>query len=163
MHRSFRTASDSNCRPSAFGFTLIELMIALVVAALLAAVALPSYFGQLRKTRRAEAVAVTSQIQQAQERFRANCPCYAHSVSNATSLTCPGTCPGTGADAGLGIAAVAGARYTYTLTNVLPTSYTLRVDAVLGSSQASDTGCTQLFVTVAAGTATQTPAQCWSR
>lgn len=163
MQRSSRIASDSSSRPSAFGFTLIELMIVVVVAALLAAVALPGYFGQLRKTRRAEAVAATAQIQQAQERFRANCPCYAHSISNAVSLTCPGACPGINADPGLGIAAVVGARYTYTLTNVLPASYTLRVDADPSSSQASDTGCTQLFVTVAAGTATQTPAQCWSR
>ena len=145
------------------GFTLIELMIVVAVAALLAAVALPSYFGQLRKTRRAEAVATTSQIQQAQERFRASCPCYAHSITNATSATCPGTCPGTLADAGLGIAAVAGARYTYGLGATTATGYTITATAAPGSSQVNDTGCTTLTVTVTAGSATQTPAKCWSR
>jgi type IV pilus assembly protein PilE len=145
------------------GFTLIELMIAVVIVSVLAAIALPSFFGQMRKSRRAEAVAVTSQIQQAQERFRANCPCYAHSVSNAASAACPSTCPGTGSDPGLGIAAGGGARYTYGLSSVTATGYVLAASAVVGTSQASDTGCTTLTVTVTSGTASQTPTQCWSR
>jgi type IV pilus assembly protein PilE len=145
------------------GFTLIELMIVVAIIAVIAAVAMPSYLGSVRKSRRADAVAAMSQIQQAQERFRANCPCYAHSITNAVSATCPGTCPGTGAMAGLGIAAVAGARYTYALSAVSDTAYTLTATAAPGSSQLKDTGCTSLVMTVAAGVATQTPAACWSR
>jgi type IV pilus assembly protein PilE len=153
-------------RRRARGFTLIELMAVVVIVAILAAVAYPAFMAQVRKARRAEAVSATSQIQQAQERFRANCPCYAHSATNAVSATCPATCPGTGAAAGLGIAAVAGARYTYGLSAVTATGYTLTVNAVAGTSQASDTqsgtACSPLVVTVTNGNAARTPAVCWS-
>jgi type IV pilus assembly protein PilE len=148
------------------GFTLIELMIVVVVIAVLAAIALPSFLNSVRKSRRAEAVSATAQIQQAQERFRANCPCFAHSVSNAVNPACPAACPGTGADAGLGIAAVAGARYTYGLSATTATGYTLTATAVAGSSQAADsqggTPCSPLVVTMTGGNTVRTPAVCWS-
>jgi type IV pilus assembly protein PilE len=59
------------------GFTLIELLVALLVLAVLAAVAVPTYQGQVRKARRAEAIAGMLAIQQAQERWRAAHPSYA--------------------------------------------------------------------------------------
>ncbi len=148
------------------GFTLIELMAVVVIVAILVAIAYPSFMAQVRKSRRAEAVSATAQIQQGQERFRANCPCYAHSATNALNATCPATCPGTGADAGLGIAAVAGARYTYVLSATTATGYTLTVTAVAGTSQATDTqggtACSPLVVTVTNGNAARTPPVCWS-
>jgi type IV pilus assembly protein PilE len=149
------------------GFTLIELMIVVAVVAVLAVIAYPSFIDSVRKSRRSEAIAATAQIQQAQERFRANCPCYAHSVTNATSVNCPPACPGTGADPGLGIAAVGGARYTYALTGPTATGYTLTATAVAGSSQVADTqsgtSCSSLVLTVANGVATPTPQACWRR
>jgi len=54
----------------------MELMIVMVIIAVLAAVAVPSYLGQIRKSRRAEAVTFMSQVQQAQERYRANISKY---------------------------------------------------------------------------------------
>ena len=163
MHFRWQLSRHDGLKPRARGFTLIEVMVVVAVIAVLAAVATPAYLGSVRKSQRAAAVAAMSEIQQAQERFRANCPCYAHSVTNATSAICPATCPGTTTMAGLGIAAPAGARYTYELPTVSATGYTLTATAIPGSSQARDTGCTTLVMTVGAGVATQTPPACWSR
>lgn len=138
------------------GFTLIELMIVVAIVAIIAVVALPQYFGSLRKTRRSEAVAAMSQVQQAQERWRATCASYATLIPTANAGDC-----NTGTS-GLAIAAVAGALYTYALSGVSGTGYTLTAAAVAGSSQANDTGCTALVMTVTAGVAVQTPARCWS-
>ena len=49
------------------GYTLIEVMIALAIIAILASVAMPSFFDSIRKSRRSEAVAALSAVQQAQE------------------------------------------------------------------------------------------------
>jgi type IV pilus assembly protein PilE len=54
------------------GFSLIELMIVLTLAGVLASVALPSFADALRRGRRAEAVAALMQLQLAQERWRAD-------------------------------------------------------------------------------------------
>lgn len=50
------------------GFTLIELMIVVAVVAILAAIALPSYQEQVRKSRRAQARADLAEIVQGLER-----------------------------------------------------------------------------------------------
>ncbi len=63
-------------RPRSGGFSLIELMVAIAVAGLLATVAMPSFVDAVRKTRRSEAFAAMSAIQQAQERWRASHPSY---------------------------------------------------------------------------------------
>lgn len=51
------------------GFTLIELMIAVVIVAFLAAIAYPSYTSYARKGARAEAKVRLTQIAQLQERY----------------------------------------------------------------------------------------------
>ncbi len=51
------------------GFTLSELMFVVAVAAILAAIALPSYQEQVRKGRRADAWAAMNEISQMLERF----------------------------------------------------------------------------------------------
>ena len=58
------------------GFTLIELMIVLVIVGILAAVALPSFRDQIRKSRRADAIAELGRLQLAQERWRADRASY---------------------------------------------------------------------------------------
>jgi type IV pilus assembly protein PilE len=125
-------------------------MITVVIIGVLAAVALPAYFGQVRKSRRADAINLMSQIAQAQERFRANCPCYAHSVTNATSATCPATCPGTGADPGLGVTSTS-AYYAFTVNTVNANNY--RVRALAAASQLSDTQCAALELRMLQGNA----------
>jgi type IV pilus assembly protein PilE len=63
--------------PRIGGFTLIELMIAVVIVAIIAAIALPAYTQQTQKARRAEARNALLDIAGREERFL--------SVSNAYS------------------------------------------------------------------------------
>jgi type IV pilus assembly protein PilE len=70
-------------RPSRLprGFTLIELMIAVAIVAILIALAFPSYRDSVHKGRRADAMTAFASIQQAQERRRSNNPAYADNLS----------------------------------------------------------------------------------
>ena len=52
------------------GFTLIDTLAAVAVAAVLSGIAMPSFEGQVRKARRADVLAAVVQIQGAQERLR---------------------------------------------------------------------------------------------
>lgn len=73
MH-SIRASGACGKRRSALGFTLIELMIVVAVVAILAAVAVPGYQDQVRKSRRAQAKADMVEYSQRAERF--------HTVNN---------------------------------------------------------------------------------
>jgi len=58
------------------GWTLIETSLAAALAAIVAAIAFPSYEAQIVKTRRADAIGALFRVQMAQERWRANQPRY---------------------------------------------------------------------------------------
>ncbi len=67
------------------GFSLVEMMIALVVMAILLTVALPNYQQFARESRRADGKAALLGLQMAQEKLRANCRFYAGSVGNTNT------------------------------------------------------------------------------
>ena len=67
--------------PRARGFTLTEVLIACAVAALLAAVALPSFRGQLLKAHRTDAVGSLMRLQMAQEKLRSNSGLYSDDLA----------------------------------------------------------------------------------
>ena len=59
----------------------MELMIAVVVAGILAAVAYPNLTSMIKRSRRADAIAGLTAIMQAQERYRSNHPTYTDTVT----------------------------------------------------------------------------------
>lgn len=56
-------------RTGAAGFTLIEVLVAVAIVAILAGIAYPSYLESVRKARRAEVRAALLQLMQQQERY----------------------------------------------------------------------------------------------
>jgi type IV pilus assembly protein PilE len=78
--------------PRPCGFTLIEVMIAVAVVAILAAVALPSYESQLRRSRRSDAQSFALDLLGRQQQFLLDRRTYATSITAAA------------ADDGLGVA-----------------------------------------------------------
>lgn len=133
-------------RTSARGFTLVELMIAVAIAAVLLALALPSYNDSVRRGRRADAADVVTGVMHAQERWRGLNPVYSDSL---TALNQP--------------ALSQGGYYQVALSDATGTGYTLTATAVSGKGQDRDSGCTTLTVAVANGSPRYAPAACWGR
>lgn len=157
MHKLALPSRSRQC-----GFSLMELMIAIVVVGILASIAYPSFMGAIRKSRRAEAISALNQLQQAQERFRANNLQYSSNLSAAPSATPPG----------LGLPSTTpGGYYTIAIVSASATGYEASATAVSGSSQAADSACAKLGVRMTNATheyaanagawATSNP--CWAR
>jgi type IV pilus assembly protein PilE len=133
------------------GFTLIELMITVAIAAILASIAYPSFIGAIRKGRRAEAVESITRIQQAQEQWRTRHSSYAKDLA---TLSIPDKTR----------------NGYYTLAVAVPndalsaSQYTIRADAA--GSQVADAKCAFLSMTVKGGQLTydSTSGQtCWPK
>jgi len=121
------------------GFTLIELMIVVGVIGLLGLIAYPSFQDVVRKSRRADAIAGLTQLQQLQERVRGQQPSYADSVA-----LMPG--PPTG---------LSPERYYVLAVNAASASgYSMTATASASSPQYADTKCRGLRVDMAGGTIT---------
>jgi len=137
---------------NARGFSLIELMVALVVLAILTAVALPSYQGYVRKARRTDAMDALLAIQLLQEKYRANNPSY-----------------GTLAEVGFDAAKSLEGHYEIALAeeSLSATGYTLIAKGV-GDQTRDKVGslsCAEMAITVDGDNprGAKTPAACWSR
>ncbi len=94
MRNQFESAAaltlQSNARGTAEGFTLIELMTAMVVSAILASLSFPTFQGAVLKARRSDAWTSVMQLQMAQERYRSNRLSYASLESLAHASTSSG-------------------------------------------------------------------------
>lgn len=119
------------------GFTLIELMIALAVVAILVAVAYPSYQSAVQKGRRADGMAALTTLMQAQERWRANHTAYQGTLSEL---------PGASARSPDG-------HYDLAITadSATATGYVATATAREGSPQRGDAKCRVMRVTLANG------------
>ena len=72
MYRLLRSRSRPAGRRASRGFTLVETLIAVGIAAILSGIAYPSLEGQLLRARRSDALVSLMQAQLAQERHRGN-------------------------------------------------------------------------------------------
>ena len=80
--RPYVTSQSPSALPvaSVAGFTLIELMVAVGIVAILAAIAYPSYLSQVKKSRRSAAEAVLMDIAQRQQQYLLDARSYAPDV-----------------------------------------------------------------------------------
>ena len=119
-------------------------MIAVVIVAILAAVALPSFLDSVRKSRRADAFTAITTVQQAQERWRGSKAQYATQAELTIGVSA--------VPPGLGLSTDTSARYyTLALLNIDASQYTVVATAVAGKSQDQDGACKVLGVRVRGG------------
>ena len=129
------------------GFTLIELMIAVAIVAIIATVAYPSYREQVRSSKRADAMADLMELSQFMERIFTENGTYQPGGSNPTL---PFTqSPPSG-----------GASYNLTISASSATTYTLRA-APTGSQSGDRCGNLTINHTGLKGVSASTVALCW--
>jgi type IV pilus assembly protein PilE len=150
MDREPQTHNPSTAKSRATrGFTLIELMIAVVILGILGALAYPSFMDAIYKGRRSEAFAALTSVQLAQERYRANSASYAASLAELyTALQSTAPEPN---------------NYTLSIPEATASSY--RVRAVARNAQYGDSRCGTMEVLVERGSISYSPTTngCWSR
>jgi type IV pilus assembly protein PilE len=80
-------------RGKSAGFSLIELVVALAVIAVLAAIALPSYQASMRKSRRTEGKVLLQTVLAAEERYYVNFNHYTADTGSAGIATAKESLP----------------------------------------------------------------------
>ncbi|MNF86392.1 Fimbrial protein precursor [compost metagenome] len=129
-------------------FTLIEMLIAIAVIAILAGIAMPSYQDYARQSRRIDGHTALLNLQMAQERWRANNQSYSASLS----------------DLGVGTSSSEN-HYTIAITSGSTSAggYTATATAKSTSPQAADTNCSPLILSQSGNQTSMTPAACWKK
>ena len=138
---------------------MIELLIVLVIAAILASIAWPAYQSQVFRGRRSDAMGALAAVSQAQERWRSD-----NRVYQSVMADLPG-----------GMAVSQGGHYDVTMVEDTVTAYAYSARATVKSTspQANDSTCQAMQMTLAAGRITYTslnsggangdPDPCWVR
>jgi type IV pilus assembly protein PilE len=150
MKNFMRKSLQSNTqRKKANGFTLIELVIAIAIVGILAAIAIPSYQDSVRKSKRKAAAACSVELAQFAERY----------YTTTGNLSYTGLAIPVG---GLQCSNDLAAEYTFSYSAVAATSYTITA-AALGD-QAND-GCGNLTLNNVGtkGQASGTIEKCWNK
>lgn len=110
------------------GFTLVELLIAMVIMGILTAIAYPSYVNYIYRSHRSDALAALSQIQLILER------CYSQNFSYSVACTAKPSFPFTTPQG----------FYSINVSNLGTSSYTLTATPI--GMQVKDTTCSSISV-----------------
>jgi type IV pilus assembly protein PilE len=145
-----KTDAPSRAR-DAKGFTLIELVVAMVIAALLVSIAIPAYSSFVRKSRRTEAKSTIMDLASLEERYFSTANVYSSTPSDlgygtATWSATSGITVGSGYYQVLQPQIVAAVAPT-TTTSGSPATFTITVIPVATNDQAKDTACASFTVT----------------
>ena len=108
------------------GLSLVELMVALVIVGIIAAIAMPSFNNAMYKSRRTDAMAALATMQLAQERYRGNHTSYQKTLADLTGGSSTSSPSG---------------YYAMSIFASGDTSYALRATAVSSGKQAGDSTC----------------------
>ena len=131
-------------RRSCVGFSLIELVVAMLIVSILAAIAVPSYVEHQRKARRTAGAACLSTVAQALERYYTTTLTYV-GAPNATTLS---------ASCSANVSSI----YTITLSNLTAKTYT--VIATPKGIQRGDS-CGTLSINQTGARSTTSGSNCW--
>jgi type IV pilus assembly protein PilE len=111
------------------GFSLVELMVVMVIIAILASIAIPSYQSSIRRTHRKEAMAALQGLAQSMERFYVqNNSTYEGADTVGVPRFFAGTAPVDGGTP----------RYNLRITAATATTYTLQAQPIAGTTQEKD-------------------------
>jgi type IV pilus assembly protein PilE len=144
----------ANPRQGCAGFSLIEIVVAVAIVAIIAAIAIPSYKDKVYKGRRADAKTALADLANRMESY------YARNNTYATATIATGA----SATDVLSSATSAGGSYTLSIVPAGTTATTYRIQAVPAGLQAGDALCGTLSITsgnVKAVTGTGTLSECW--
>lgn len=131
------------------GFTLIELVIAMVIASILAAIAIPSYTSYIMKSRRTEAKSALLNLASLEERFFSTNNTYSTTPSDlgyATTAAVPFPV-GNGYYNITALSVIPAVAPANSASAGTPAIYTITATPVPTSSQANDSGCTSFTIT----------------
>jgi type IV pilus assembly protein PilE len=120
------------------GFSLIELLTALVIVAILASIAIPTYTSQVRRSRRTEARTALLDVASREERLFSTTTAYSNTPSDI----------GYGASGSTFPLAIGSGYYNVSVTVVAgpPAGFTVTATPVTGKGQDKDTQCASFSV-----------------
>lgn len=132
------------------GFTLVELLVCVAIAGLLAAIALPSWRAVVLRTHRSDAFAALYALAVAQERYRLVHGRYADHAAPAPPV-------------GLGLGHSERGWYELRIERADASSFVASARPAAGSPQAADADCRLLTIdeTGLRGSVPRGPEKCW--
>jgi type IV pilus assembly protein PilE len=133
------------------GFTLIELVVAMVIAAILAAIAIPGYSSYVRKARRADAKTALLDLAGLEERYFSTQNVYTANWSDLGYTAANGSALPVGNYYTIAAQTPTAAVAPTATTVGSPASFSFTATAVLTSDQAKDTQCKTFTVTSGGG------------